>query len=454
MTDIRDHGMLLSEGDINLSPSRREWADRHIGPETREMLGRDEAVFLHQSLSTPCLNVLRGCGGVYLEDAEGRRIMDFHGNYLHQAGYGHPKVIEAVVRQMGEMPFCPRRYTNATAVELARRLVDAAPGDLSRVLFAPGGTAAVGMAMKLARAATGRHVMLSMWDSFHGASLDAVSIGGEAIFRAGMGPLLPGCEHVPPPDPSGSPFAGPDSADRCADYIEYVLEKQGDVCAVVAETVRCSPYAPPLSFWRRVRESCDRHGALLILDEISTALGRTGHFYAVEPYGIVPDMIVLGKGLGGGIFPLAALLAREGLNSAMPDRALGHYTHEKNPVACAAGLATVSLLLDDGLLEHARRMAGQARDSLEALRKRHPMTGPIRGVGLLLGLELLEPGTGRRATEAAEMVMYAALERGLSFKISMGNILTLVPPLVITQEEWDRAVAILDECLTLAEAAG
>ena len=191
------------------------------------------------------------------------------------------------------------------------------------------------MALKLARAATGRFKTISMWDSFHGASLDAISIGGEAIFRQGIGPLLPGAEHVPPPDPAGCPFCEDRCNLKCADYIEYVLEKEGDVAAVVAETVRSTPFIPPPDYWKRVRAACDRHGALLILDEIPTCLGRTGTIFAFEQYGIVPDMVCIGKGLGGGIFPLAALIAREDFNRAMPGRALGHYTHEKNPVACA-----------------------------------------------------------------------------------------------------------------------
>ena len=338
--EIKDLDHLRSEGDINLSPARQTWSNKHIDDATRVILDADSDVFLHQSLSSPCLNVLTSCEGVYLKDAQGRKILDFHGNNVHQVGFGHPRVVEAVTRQMQKMSFCTRRYTNEVSIQLAQKLVSLAPGDLNRVLFAPGGTSAIGMALKLARAATGRHKTISMWDSFHGASLDAISIGGESIFRSGIGPLLPGCEHVPPPDHKHCPFrCGAACNLSCADYVEYVLEKEGDVAAVVAETVRSTPFIPPADYWTNIRRACDKHGALLILDEVPHCLGRTGRMFTFEHYGIVPDMVVIGKGLGGGIFPLAALIAREGLNQAMPEKALGHYTHEKNPVACAAALA-------------------------------------------------------------------------------------------------------------------
>ena len=448
--EAKDLDHLRSEGDINLSPARQTWSSKHIDDVTRATLDADADVFLHQSLSSPCLNVLSGCEGVYLKDAQGRMILDFHGNNVHQVGFGHPKVVAAVTRQMQELSFCTRRYTNEVSVRLAQKLVSLAPGDLNRVLFAPGGTSAIGMALKLARAATGRHKTISMWDSFHGASLDAISIGGESIFRMGIGPLLPGCEHVPPPDHKHCPFKCGAACDlSCADYVEYVLEKEGDVAAVVAETVRSTPFIPPSDYWAKIRRACDKHGTLLILDEIPHCLGRTGKMFTFEHYGIVPDMVVIGKGLGGGIFPMAALIAREGLNEAMPEKALGHYTHEKNPVACAAALAAIEVIESEGLLENAIRQGDRAMDRMKSMASTHSMIGDVRGRGLLMGMELLRnKTTGERAVQEAEAVMYACLERGLNFKITMGNILTLTPPLTINDEEMDAALTILDQSLS------
>jgi 4-aminobutyrate aminotransferase len=443
-----------SEGDLNLSPERRRWARRHIGPETQEWLDADSRHFLHQALSTPCLNVLKGCEGSYLEDLEGRRLLDFHGNNVHQVGFGNPRVIQAIVDQLKEMSFCTRRYTNIPAIQLARKLTELAPGDLNRVLFAPGGTSAIGMALKLARVATGRYKTISMWDSFHGASLDAISVGGEAIFRNGIGPLLPGCEHVPPPDDQHCLWGCNGVCNlKCADYIEYVLRKEGDVAAVIAETVRCTPFIPPRDYWKKVRAACDKHGALLILDEIPTCLGRTGRMFAVEHYDVVPDMLVIGKGLGGGVFPLAALIAREHLN-VMSDKALGHYTHEKNPVAAAAALATIECLESDGVLENARIQGDYAIERLNELMKTHENIGDVRGLGLLLGFELVtDRATRQRAPELAEKVMYGSLSRGLSFKTTMGNIVTLTPPLTISRAEMDEALKILSQCLAELSSA-
>jgi len=440
---------LRSEGDLNISPLRREWAASHVGEAAKALLDRDANVFLHQSLSTPCLNALKSCRGSELEDLEGRRLLDFHGNNVHQVGFGNEAVIEAVIRQLRTLPFCPRRYTNDVAVQLAERLVEAAPGDLSRVLFAPGGTSAIGMAMKLARAATGRFKMVSMWDSFHGASLDAISVGGEAIFRKGAGPLLPGCEHVPPPDSTHCVFGCAGSCNlRCADYINYVLEKEGDVAAVIGETVRCTPFIPPPDYWKRVRAACDKHGALLILDEIPICLGRTGKLFACEHFGVVPDILVLGKGLGGGVLPLAAMLAREHLNVAQ-DRALGHYTHEKNPVACAAGLATLDYLRDNQLVAHSAALGELAMARMREMRGRHQRIGDVRGLGLLMGIELVKSrATLERDTDGAERVMYYCLSHGLNFKLTMGNILTLTPPLTITREDLARAFDIIEAAIT------
>ena len=445
MSEHADLNRLRSEGDLNISPRRAAWAAEHIGPETQRWLEEDAKVFLHQSLSTPCLNVLQGCEGAHIEDLEGRRILDFHGNNVHQVGFSNPRVIEAVTEQMQRLSFCTRRYTNLPVIRLAQKLTALAPGDLNKVLFAPSGTAAIGMALKLARAVTGRHKTISMWDSFHGASLDAISVGGEAIFRKDMGPFLPGTEHVPPPDPTGCPFCEGTCTLKCADYVDYVLEKEGDVGAVIAETVRSTPFIPPPDYWKRIRAACDRHGALLILDEIPTCLGRTGTFYAFEHYGIIPDMVCIGKGLGGGIFPLAALIAREGLD-VMPDRALGHYTHEKNPVACAAALAAIACIEEEDLLEHTERMGAYALDRLHALQAQYTLIADVRGLGLMLGVELRRPGSGERAMDEAEQIMYSALRRGLSFKLTMGNILTLTPALTITQEEMDGALGILEVC--------
>ena len=454
MVKDSDLDRLRSEGELNISPRRQAWRQEQLDESTNYWLEEDTKYFLHQSLSTPCLDVLARCKGAWLEDLQGKRFLDFHGNSVHQVGFGHPHVIQAIREQMETLPFCTRRYTNIPAIKLARKLTQLAPGSLGKVLFAPGGTGAVGIALKLARMATGRFKTLSMWDSFHGGSLDTISVGGEAIFRQDIGPLLPGTEHVPPPDAQHCPWDCRGTCSlKCAEYVDYVLEKEGDIGAVIAETVRSTPFIPPRDYWKIIREACDRHGALLILDEIPHCLGRTGKMFTCEHYDIVPDMLVIGKGLGGGIFPLAALIVRENLDVA-PDRALGHYTHEKNPVACAAALATIEVIEKENLIENARDLGDYALGRMQVMKQKHAIIGDIRGLGLLMGMELVKDGkTSERPMDLAEEVMYKALAKGLSFKLSMGNILTLTPPLTLTRDEMDQAVDILDTCLTEVERA-
>ncbi|MGH2845407.1 MAG: (R)-1-hydroxy-2-aminoethylphosphonate ammonia-lyase [Thermoleophilaceae bacterium] len=449
------------EGDTNLSPHRRRFASRHDA-RTQDLLAEDARYFLHQSLSTPCLSAVQRAQGIWLEDLAGRRYLDFHGNSAHHLGYGHPRLIAAIKAQLDELPFAPRRFTNWPSVALARKLAGIAPGDLSKALFAPGGSEAVEMALKLARAATGRHKTVSFWDSFHGAGFGAASVGGEAMFRSGaVGPLLAGTEHVAPFACYRCPYGYPDDQGaprlelcrmRCAEFVRYVLEKERDVAAVIAEPVRAVPYLPPPGFWQEVRAACDEHGALLIFDEIPCGLGKTGRMFACEHFGVTPDILVLGKALGGGVLPLAAILAKPELD-VLGDYALGHYTHEKNPVLARAALATIEIIEEEGLVANAARLGAHALARLGKMRGRHRMIGDVRGLGLLLGVELVRDRTSKEpASEDADAVLYRCLERGLSFKTTMGNVLTLSPPLIIGETEMDQALDILDDAIGEVEA--
>jgi 4-aminobutyrate aminotransferase len=451
-----------SEGDINGTPQRAAWQDAHLDDASRALLARDSAAFLHQSVSTPCLAPIAKAEGLYIEDLAGRRYMDFHGNNVHHLGHGHPEVLAAIKAQLDALSFAPRRFAPARAVELAEQLnarFQTLTGEAGRVLFTTGGSDALEVAIKLARAATGRFKTLSFWDAFHGAGFGASSVGGESLFRSGrLGPLLPGSEHVAPfgcyrcayghpVDAGGQPNLAQCRL-SCASMVRYVLEREGDVAAVVAEPARAVPYVPPPGYWQAVREACNAHGTLLIFDEIPTGLGKTGRFFAAEHDGAAPDILVLGKALGGGVLPLAACVARTDLNVAGAF-ALGHYTHEKNPVTAAAALATLAVIERDGLVAHAAQVGARALERLQAMKDRHPLIGDVRGRGLLLGLELVTDRASKApAAAAAERVLYRALSRGLSFKTTMGNVLTLTPPLIVTQAQMDRALDILDDCLS------
>lgn len=440
-----------TEGESNTSIARSDWSAGIGDRGTRELLARDSAAFLHQSLSSPCLTAIAKAEGIWIEDTMGRRYMDFHGNSVHHIGYGHPRLKEAIKAQLDELCFAPRRFTCEPAVELAETLGRLAPGDLGKVLFTTGGSDAIEVALRLARAATGRFKTLSFWDAFHGAGFGASSVGGEATFRSGIaGPLLPGAEHVAPWGNRNCAYGHDnleDSARACAKMISYVLAREGDVAAVVAEPMRATPYPPAPGFWKSVREACDRHGTLLIFDEIPTGLGKTGRFFAHEHDGVEPDMVVLGKALGGGILPIAAVVARRDLDVA-GGYAIGHYTHEKNPVTTRAALTTINIIREEGLTERAAELGSCAMERLRNFGESCSAVGDVRGRGLLFGIELVAdrddftPDNG-----LAERAYYRCLEAGLSFKISQGNVLTLSPPMVIAPADLDRALGIVEQAI-------
>ncbi len=436
-----------TEGESNTSDARHSWLKKSIGPNSAPLLKRDAKAFMHQSLSSPCVSTIAKADGIWIEDADGRKFMDFHGNSVHHIGYGHPKLIAAIKAQLDDLPFAPRRFTNDPAVELAEKLAAIAPGDLGKVLFTTGGSDANEVALKIARAATGRFKTISFWDAFHGAGMGAASVGGEATFRSHIaGPLLSGTEHVAPFACYRCPYnhESPDTCGlACAKMVEYVLEREGDVAAVIAEPMRAVPYVPPPGFWKSVREACNRHGALLIMDEIPTGLGKTGKMFAFEHDEIIPDIVTMGKALGGGILPIAACVARRELD-VCGDFAIGHYTHEKNPVTSRAALTTIEIIEEEGLVARSAELGTHAMQVLRDRLQDVPIVGDIRGRGLMFGVEIVEDRTLKTPGNArAERIYYACLDAGLSFKISQGCVLTLSPPLTIARDDLDRALDIV-----------
>ncbi|EJI6686510.1 aspartate aminotransferase family protein [Vibrio parahaemolyticus] len=438
-----------SEGDVNTTPARQAWNASMDDERTQALLKRDSEVFLHQAMSTPCLDTLEAAEGIYIQDATGKKYMDFHGNNVHQLGYGHPHVIKRVQEQIAKLPFSPRRFTNETAIECAEKLTQICGGELNRVLFAPGGTSVVGMALKLARHITGNCKVVSLWDSFHGASLDAISVGGEACFRQGMGPLMAGVERIPPAVSYRGAFPVTDGSDvHYADYLEYVIEKEGGVGAFIAEAVRNTDVqVPSKAYWKRIREICDKHNVMLIIDDIPNGMGRSGEWFTYQAYDIEPDMLCIGKGLGGGLVPIAAMVTKDKYNTA-EQISMGHYTHEKSPIGCAAALATMEAIEQDGLLDKAKADSQFMREKLLEMKAKYPVIGDVRGIGMLWGIELvIDHESKARAYDEAEAVLYQCLNNGVSFKVSQGNVIQLSPPLIITREQLTEALAIFEEAI-------
>lgn len=441
-----------TEGEANTSAMRAEWLEKSIGPKSAPLLARDANAFLHQSLSSPCVSTIAKASGIWIKDMDGRRYMDFHGNSVHHIGYGHPRLVAAIKAQLDELSFAPRRFTNEPAVALAEKLAALAPVDMDKVLFTTGGSDAIEVALKIARAATGRFKTISFWDAFHGAGFGAASVGGEATFRSHIaGPLMTGTEHVAPFACYRCPYnhTGPDVCGlACAEMVRYVLEREGDVAAVIAEPMRAVPYAPPPGFWQAVRQACDDHGALLIFDEIPTGLGKTGRFFAFEHDGVAPNIVTLGKALGGGILPVAAVIAHKDLD-VCGDFAIGHYTHEKNPVTARAALTTLEIIKDEGLVARAAELGGHALQRLTEFGETSAIVGDVRGRGLLFGVEIVSDKSAKTpGNDLAEQIYYKCLDVGLSFKISQGCVLTLSPPLTIEKSDLDRALNIVQTAIS------
>ncbi len=440
-----------TEGEANTSDERGAWTARQKRPETAALIERDSQAFLHQSLSTPVMGTVKKAEGIWIEDHDGNRYMDFHGNSVHHIGYGHPRLTAAIKRQIDDLSFSPRRYTNEASVELAEKLGKIAPGDLSKVLFTTGGSDANEVALKIARAATGRFKTVSFWDAFHGAGFGASSVGGEATFRSRIaGPLVPGAEHVAPFACYRCPYghSGPDVCElACASMVRYVLEREGDVAAVIAEPMRAVPHVPPHGFWKAVRQACNETGALLIFDEIPTGLGKTGKFFAFEHDEAVPDIVTLGKALGGGVLPIAAVVANRDLD-VCGDFAIGHYTHEKNPVTARAALTTLQIIEEEGLVERAAEIGKIALERLADFAQSSAIVGEVRGRGALFGVEIVSNRETREpGNHLAEKIFYRCLDAGLSFKISQGCVLTLSPPMTIARDDLDRALGIVEAAI-------
>jgi len=355
---------------------------------THDLIARDAAAFFHQESSSPCPFALRHAQGVWLEDTEGRRFIDLHGNTAHHLGYGHPRLIAALKEQLDDLSFAPRRFTNEPAVRLAEKLLGYWPGAPGKVLFATGGSDAVEIVLKLARVATGRHGTLSFEGSYHGQGFGAFGLS-QSKPDARLGPLLPGRHHV-----SGY-WQGADQS--LAEMRDAFARAPRDIGAVIAEPIRSNCHVPPDWFWPEVRRLCDAHETLLIFDEIPSGLGKTGRFFAFEHFGVVPDAVVLGKALGGGVVPIAAVIADARLDVA-PELDLGHYTHEKNPLTSRAALTMIEILESDGLMTRAAELGSRVMFAVAAMTAREPFIAGVRGKGLLLALDFapelrgLEPG--------------------------------------------------------------
>ncbi len=373
--------------------------------------------------------------GCLVWDVHGREYVDCAcGPAIFNVGHRHPRVLAAVRDQLERMPMSVRTMPSAPQAELAERLAQLTPGDLQYAFFCNSGAEAVEGALKLARLATGRPGIVAMRDAFHGKTLGALSATGREEYRAPFEPLLPGVTHVPFGD---------------ADALEAAVGP--DVGAVILEPIQgeAGVILPPPGYLRAVREICDRHGALLIADEVQTGLGRTGRMFCVEHDGIVPDILALAKALGGGVVPIGAFVARPALWERFQRQPYLHSsTFGGNPLACRAALATLEVLTEERLPERAVEQGARMLRGLREVQQRHPrVVRAVRGCGLMIGVEFAHP-------DYALLVSAEAGHRGVItfYTLNRPEVIRIEPPLVIPPALVDRAVDGLDGAVAAAAA--
>lgn len=392
--------------------------------------------------------------GATLVDEDGNEYVDMFGMHAAMShGYCHSAITEAVTEQLGRLNFSAYDFPTAPSRELTRRLAAVTPGDLSRSYFVNSGSEAVEVALTLARRATGNHEFVCLGEGFHGRSYGARSLVGWSGYRSGFGPFLSGVTHIPsfnsdrfPGDPD------PDDGAAYAELFEYALEYEtGDVAAFIAEPMlgTAGNIPAPDGYYQRIKEICDEHGVLFIADEVITGFGRTGERFGIEHYDVEPDIMTMAKALGGGM-PIGATIATPAVAEAF--ESMDYFsTFGGHPVTTAAGVASVDVMESEDLPGQAREKGSYLLDRLHDELADDPMVGDVRGCGLLLGVDLVEPETGEPLPKDHGVELRRlAMDRGVILPAGQGwngNTVRMSPPLVVSREELDTAVDVFVECL-------
>jgi taurine--2-oxoglutarate transaminase len=407
--------------------------------------------------------------GVYLWDAEGRRYLDFSSQLMNvNIGHRHPRVVAAIKEQADRLLYVAPAFATEVRGELGRLLAQIAPGDLKKTFFTLGGAEANENAIKVARMFTGRQKIITRYRSYHGATYGAMTASGD-VRRLPVEPGIPGIIRVFDPYCYRCVFGQePESCQReCVSHIEQVIRFEGpeSIAAVLMEGVTGTSglFVPPDDYWPRLREICDRYGILLIADEVMSGFGRTGEWFAVNNWGIVPDMITMAKGITSGSLPLGAVIVSEPIARFFEDHTFwSGLTYSGHPMSCAAGIATIQVYREDGLLENAKRMESVMADGLADLAERHPTVGDVRGIGLFWVIELAKDRQTREPlvpwnAKASELGPMPAVARYLRehgvYTFSKWNWIFAVPPLCINAEQIDEGLAVIDGALEIADTS-
>jgi taurine---2-oxoglutarate transaminase len=410
--------------------------------------------------------------GVYFWDVDGKRYLDFNSMVMCvNIGHGNQRVIEAIVEQARELPFAGPQMATRPRALLGKLLAEVVPEGLTRFLYTLGGAEANENAIKLARGYTGRHKILARYRSYHGATYGAIAATGDPRRTAWEPEVMPGVVHFLDPYRYRSTFhranPGVSEDEFTRDYLnhlEEIIQYEGpkSIAAILLETVTGTNgiIIPPRGYLQGVREICDRYGIVMICDEVMSGFGRTGKWFAVDHWGVKPDMITMAKGLTSGYAPLGAVAMREEIAAAFNDRVYqGGLTYNGHPLSLAAAIATIEVMRDEKIVEQAAQTGEVMAEMMAELVDRHPSVGEVRSIGLFGVLELVrsretkEPMAPFNGT-SSEMTRLRSylLERGL-FLYTHWHTVLLIPPLIITPEQLQEGFSILDQALEISDQA-
>ena len=442
--------------------------------ETNSELGRQvvadaKQYVLHSWSVQDALDPIPVAGGEgrYFWDYDGKRYLDFASQLVNVSiGHQHPKIVAAIKEQAEKLcTIGPPMATEARST-LARLLAEVTPGDLQMSFFTNGGAEANENAVKLARWYTGRHKIIARYRSYHGATAGAITLTGDPR-RWPAEPGIPGVVRMLDPYTYRCPAGHPDPCPVCtgAPHLEEILQYEGahTVAAVILEPVVGTNgiIVPPDGYLQAIREVCDRHGILLIADEVMAGFGRTGKWFGVENWDVVPDILTVAKGINSGYVPLGAMIVRKPIADWVRDKYFaGGLTYSGHPLACASAVASIEAFKEEGVVENSAEMGGVFAEKLRELQEKHPSIGDVRGLGCFWGIELVKDRETREplvpfnasgeAFAPVARVSKAALERGL-YLMTHWNVIMVCPPLTITRDEIDEGIGILDEALSIAD---
>ncbi len=429
------------------------------GPKAKSIIERDQAVISPSYARSYPFVMDHGSGSV-VWDVDGNRFLDFAaGIAVNSTGHSHPKVVEAIKKQADKFLHISSDFYHENWVEFGERLDEIAPFKEDAVSFMTNsGTESVEAAIKLARYHTGASQFIGFLGAFHGRTLGSLSFtASKPLYHEGFYPLMNGVVHAPYPNPYRPVLLSQSGEDYGVTVVRYLEEQvlgkllpAEDVAGILIEPIQGEGgyVVPTPGFFPALRDLCDRHDILLIVDEVQSGMGRTGKWWAIEHFGVEPDIVCAGKGIASGL-PLGAIIARKSIVT-WPLGSHGN-TYGGNPIACASALATMDLIRD-GFLQNATDVGGYAMDALNEIAVRHPSIGQVRGKGLMIGVEFVKSQQTREPDhDLRERVVQHAFERGLLTLGCGRNTIRISPPLNITRSEMDAGLEIFDEAISLAE---